>query len=95
MSITQPADHHPRQSGEFWKPKSGEIPRPVDNAELGAEMPWIGRDGGERLRGRAEQDRVDHRFVLEGDLANRRRQCEDDMEVWHRQQLGLPLREPL
>ena len=65
------------------------------HAELGAEMPGIGRDGGEGLGGRAEQHRIDHGLVLEGDLANRRRQCEDDMEVWHRQQLGLPLREPL
>ena len=65
------------------------------HAELGAEMPGIGRDGGEGLGGRAEQDRIDHGLVLEGDLADRRRQREDDMEVRHRQQLGLPLREPL
>ena len=65
------------------------------DAELGAEMPGIGRDGGERLGGRAEQDRIDRSLVLEGDLADRRRQREDDMEVRHRQQLGLPLREPL
>jgi hypothetical protein len=46
--------------------------------------PGIGRDGGERLSGRAEQDRIDHGLVLEGDLADRRRQREDDMEVRHR-----------
>ena len=28
--ITQPADHQPRQSGENCRPKTGEIPRPVD-----------------------------------------------------------------
>src|SRR6266700_172164 len=65
------------------------------HAELGAEMPGVGRDGGERLRGRAEQDRIDRGLVLEGDVADRRRQREDDMEVRHRQQLSLPLREPL
>jgi hypothetical protein len=65
------------------------------HAELGAEMPGIGRDGGERLRGRAEQDRIDRGLILEGDLADRHRQREDDVEVGHRQQLGLPLREPL
>src|SRR4029453_13519652 len=33
--------------------------------------------------------------VLERDLADRRRQCEDNMKVRHWQQLSLPLREPL
>ena len=28
--ITQTADHQPRQSGENCRPKTGEIPRPVD-----------------------------------------------------------------
>src|ERR1700681_3836147 len=65
------------------------------HAELGAEMPGISRNGGERLGGRAEQDRIDRGLVLERDLADRRRQREDEMEVRGRQQLGLPLREPL
>jgi hypothetical protein len=65
------------------------------HTELGAEMPGIGRDGGECLSRRAEQDRVDDRLVLERDLADRCRQCEDDMKVRHRQQFGLPIREPL
>ena len=55
------------------------------HAELGAEMPGLGCDGGERLRRRAEQDRIDRGLVLEGDLADRCRQREDDMEVRHRQ----------
>jgi hypothetical protein len=65
------------------------------HAELGAEMPGVGCDDGERLRGRAEQDRIDRGLVLEGDLADGRRQREDDVEVRHWQQFGLPLREPL
>src|SRR2546422_2731268 len=65
------------------------------HTELGAEMPGIGRDGGECLSRRAEQDRVDDGLVLERDLADRCRQCEDDMKVRHRQQFGLPIREPL
>src|SRR5215468_651319 len=65
------------------------------HTEFGAEMPGIGRDGGECLGRRAEQDRVDDGFVLERDLADRCRQCEDDMKVRHRQQFGLPIREPL
>src|SRR5512133_4113472 len=65
------------------------------HTELGAEMPGIGRDGGECLSRCAEQDRVDGGLVLKRDLADRRWQCEDDMKVRHWQQLGLPIREPL
>jgi hypothetical protein len=36
-------------------------------------MPWIGGNGGERLSGGAEQDRIDGGLVLEGDLARQRR----------------------
>jgi hypothetical protein len=64
------------------------------HAELGAEMPGISRDGGKCLGCRAEQDRVNGSFILERNLAERCRQCEDDMKVRHRQQLGLPIREP-
>jgi hypothetical protein len=65
------------------------------HTELGAEVPGIGRHGGECLGRLAEQDRVDNGLILERDLAGRRRQCEDDMTVRHRQQFGLPIREPL
>ena len=40
------------------------------HAELGAEMPGIGRDGGEGLGGCAEQDRIDRGLVVESNLAN-------------------------
>src|SRR5262249_60002727 len=63
--------------------------------DAGTEMRGIGRDGGECLRGRAEQDGIDDGLVLERDLADRCRHCEDDMKVRHWQQLGLSLREPL
>ena len=39
------------------------------HAELGTEMPGIGRDGGERLGGGAEQDRVDSGLDLVGAAA--------------------------
>ncbi len=65
-----------------------------DDADLGAEMLGIGGDGAQRLGRGAEQDGVDDGLVLEGDLGDRRRQGEDDVEVRHRQQLGLPGREP-
>ena len=64
------------------------------DADLCAQMPGVGGDGGECLGGRAEQDRVDGGLVLEGDLACQRRQGEDDVEIRHRQQFGLSMREP-
>ena len=60
------------------------------DSELCAEMLGIGGNGGQRLGRRVEQDRVDKGLVLEGDLADRRRQREDDMEVRHRQQQLRP-----
>ena len=64
------------------------------DADLCAQMPGVGGEGGECLGGRAEQDRVDGGLVLEGDLACQRRQGEDDVEIRHRQQFGLSMREP-
>jgi hypothetical protein len=49
------------------------------DAELGAEAPWIGGDGDERLGGRAHQNGIDPSLVLESDLGRRRRQGEDDV----------------
>jgi len=65
------------------------------DAELGAEMLWIGGDGGERLGCRSHQDGIDGRLILESDLGRRRRQGEDDVEIGHGQKLGLPGGEPL
>jgi hypothetical protein len=66
-----------------------------DEPDLGAEMLRIGRDGAQRLGRRPEQEGVDRRLVLEGDLGHRCRQREHDVEVRHRQQLGLSGRKPL
>ena len=63
-----------------------------DDADLGAEMLGIGGDRAQRLGGGAEQDAVDDGLVLEGDLGDRRRHGEDDVEVGHRQQIGLARR---
>src|SRR3974377_2596385 len=65
------------------------------DADLGAEMARIGGDCGECLSGSVKQERVDDGLILEGDRTCRRRQGEDDVEIRHRQQLGLPLSEPL
>ena len=66
-----------------------------EEADLGAEMLGIGGDGAQRLGCRPEQDGVDRLLVLEGDLGDRGRQREHDVEVRHRQQLGLPRRQPV
>ena len=52
------------------------------------------RRSAQRLGRRPEQDGVDRLLVLEGDLGDRRRQREHDMEIRHRQQLGLPGGQP-
>jgi hypothetical protein len=65
------------------------------DADLGAEMAWIGGDGGKRLGRAAEQDCIDGGLVLEGDLARQRGQGENDMKVRYRQQFGLSGGEPL
>jgi hypothetical protein len=57
-------------------------------------MLGVGGDGRHGLRRRLEQQAIDRRFVLEGDVADLGRQREDDVEVIDRQQVGLALGEP-
>jgi hypothetical protein len=66
-----------------------------DEADLGAEMLRVGRDASQRLGRGSEQDGVDRRLVLGGNLGHRRRQGEHDVEVLNRQQFGLSGGEPL
>src|ERR1700752_5383211 len=65
------------------------------DADASAEMFGIGcyRENG--LARCLEQQIVDHRFVLISEVSDRRRQREDDVEVRHRQELGLALGKPL
>src|SRR6266851_2596009 len=65
------------------------------NADAGSEVLRVGRDPEHRLRRGLEQQIVDHGLVLVGDVANRRRQREDDVEVGNREQFGLARRHPL
>jgi len=58
-------------------------------SDASAEMFGIGRDREHGLGGGLEQEVVDHRLVLIGDVGDPVRQREDDMEVRHRQQFGL------
>jgi hypothetical protein len=66
-----------------------------DHAALGAEVAWISTDESNRLRRRFEQDVVDERLVLQGDGGDRCRHGEDDVEIWHRQQVGAAIDDPL
>jgi hypothetical protein len=65
------------------------------DTDASAEMFGIGRDRENGLARCLEQQIVDHRFVLISEVSDRRRQREDDVEVGHRQELGLALGEPL
>ena len=64
------------------------------DSDPGAEMPGIGGDGHHRLGRRPEQQIIDQRFVLQGDVGDLGRQGEDDMEIPDRQQIGLALGQP-
>ena len=52
-------------------------------------------NGQQRLRRGLEQQVIDHCLVVPGDLGDRRRQGEDNMEIRDREQLGFPVRQPL
>src|SRR5216684_2720944 len=65
------------------------------DADAGSEVLRVGRDGEHRLRRGLEQQIVDHSLVLVGDVANRRRQRENDVEIGNREQFVLARRHPL
>ena len=56
-----------------------------EDADAGAEVLGIGRDGDQGLGRRLEQDVVDRGLVLVGDVGDLRRQRKNDVEVWYRQ----------
>ena len=64
------------------------------DADAGAEVLRVSRDRHHRLRRRAEQQIVDDRLVLHGDVCDLGGQREDDMEVADRQQVGFALGQP-
>src|SRR6266851_5056025 len=65
------------------------------DADAGAEMTPVGGDREHGLRRRPEQQIVDHRLVVEGDVGDLGRNGEDDMEIADRQQVGLTCGQPL
>ena len=58
-----------------------------EEADLGAEVAGVGGYGAERLGDGAEEETVDHGLVLGGDLGDRRRHGEDDVEVFRGKQV--------
>ena len=61
--------------------------------DAGAEMLRVGGDGDQGLGGGLKEDGVDDGLILVGDVGDRRRQGEDDMVIFHRQQFGLSRRQ--
>jgi len=66
-----------------------------EEADLRAQTTRIGGQRRHGLGRRREKDGVDRRLVLEGDRGEGRGHGEYDMEVWNRQQFGLPVSQPL
>ena len=63
-------------------------------ADIRPQMFWITGNGLQGPGSRAEQDLIDHRLVLVSDVADRRRQGEDQVVVLHRQQVLLACLKP-
>ena len=67
----------------------------AEEADLRAQMLWVGGDLAQRLRRRPEQDVVDHGLVLERDDLDLLRHGEHHVEVGHVEQFRLTVLEPL
>jgi hypothetical protein len=65
------------------------------DADAGAEVLGVGRDGDQSLGRSLEQQIINDSLVLVGDVGDGRRQCEHDMIIRHRQQVGLARRQPV
>ncbi len=65
------------------------------DTDLCTKVVFIGRDRQHRLGRCLKQQVVDHLFVLVGNVGDRARQREHDMEIASWQQLGFTIREPV
>jgi hypothetical protein len=63
--------------------------------DAGAEVLGVGRDGDQGLGGDFEQQVIDDRLVLIGNVGDRSRQGKDDMEIGHGQEFGPAVGQPL
>lgn len=79
-----------RMMGECLAPcvKNGQEP------DLTAKVPRIGGDGFKSCGNGVEQDGINDGLVVEGDLGDFCWHREHDMEIRHRQQIGLTISEP-
>src|SRR6267142_5147585 len=66
-----------------------------EEADLGAQVFGVACDGEQSLGNTAKEEIVDHVFVVEGDGGDLFGKSEDHVEVFHRQQLGGTLLQPL
>jgi hypothetical protein len=63
--------------------------------DAGAEVLGVGGDGDQGVGGGFEQQVIDDRLVLIGDVGDRSGQGEDDVEIRHGQEFGLAIGQPL
>jgi hypothetical protein len=63
--------------------------------DAGAEVLGVGRNGDQGLGGGFEQQVIDDRPVLIGNVGDRPRHSKDDMEIGHGQEFGPAVGEPL
>ena len=74
------------------------LPPGVEHGEepnSGAQTLGVGGDSQQCFRDRAEEQVVDHPWILEGKLSERIREGEDDVIVGHREQFALASFKPL
>ena len=64
-------------------------------SDAGTEVLGVGGNGDQGLGGGFEQQVIDDRLVLIGNVGDRSRQGEDDMEIGHGQEFGLAVGQPL
>ena len=62
--------------------------------DAGTEVFGVGRDGDQGLGGGFEQQVVDDGLVVKGDVGDRPRHREDEMEIRHGQEFGLAIGQP-
>src|SRR5260370_17011595 len=65
------------------------------DADAHAEMAGVGGDGDHCLGRRLEQQIIDDRLVLKGDVGDLGGDCEDHVKIADRQQVGLARSQPL
>ena len=66
-----------------------------EEADAGAEMLRVAGNREQCFRRCFKQDVIDRLLVVEGDLGYLFGNCENDVEIFHRQQFGLPVFQPL